>query len=161
LTKKAILENYWWGQNGRAVILDSAKPENRRQFFYPILPGWVCHPKYPDKRIPVRMLVDTGTDITVFRPNLIGELEERLPVLLAPLGIIQHGLGKEGNPSPIYDLELRLENGHRFKINNKIAAASKTLHFDVADVWLGQDVLSNYSLEINGPAKTLSLYVME
>ncbi|MGE3538962.1 MAG: hypothetical protein AB7N91_16205 [Candidatus Tectimicrobiota bacterium] len=103
---------------------------------------------------PVEILLDTGTEITLIKQEKLQQLEDRLQYPLP----IQGRIYFDGVPQPSYSLQLAFPTGRPFSTDYGFVALAETDKvFDVGDVWLGQDILSQLIVTFNGASGTVTI----
>ena len=103
----------------------------------PIFPSTILLTANPKIRVPCRMLVDTGTDVTLMCLRKLNEIEQKVGRKLP----IEREIYFHGKFVPAFDLAVVFPGGMQF--SSKFGfVLSKQMNHDVADIWLGQDILS-------------------
>jgi hypothetical protein len=108
------------------------------------------------EQLPVRVLLDTGNDITIVRPESVKALEALLEVDIQPAGNYPF-YASSGEPEPAYLLTLAFAAGDVEYYSTHHFIAPANWDFDVADVWLGQDIFSQLCVTFDGPAGTVTI----
>lgn len=101
---------------------------------------------------PVEILLDTGTEITLIKPEKLGQLESKLPYFLP----IQGRIYFSGVPEPSYPLQLVFPHGQSYSSPYGIVAPT-TIELDIGDVWVGQDILLQLIVTFNGVERTVTI----
>jgi len=98
--------------------------------------------------VQVSVLLDTGTDVTIVRPEKITELERSS-------GPLDFELCRYGSPmrhEPLYfDIGIAFPGARKSSSFKYGIVAPRSWKFDVADLWLGQDILSRFVTTFDGP----------
>ncbi len=139
-------------ENGR-VIEEMERPGLYR------IEGAVASPQNLELRIGVSALLDTGNDITIINPQVVVELSEELG-FYDPLrrGRRIRYLGDHGEEmAPLIDLAFIFPGGHVCSSDYGFIVPS-TKYFDVADIWIGQDLLRKYKTTFDGIKGTVSIF---
>lgn len=124
--------------------------ERPRQFV--LQNGLLAYQHWPDVQIPVEALLDTGTDITVVKPEVIRRIERQIGKTLPVERRIEQGPKLE----PAYDLMYVLPGGYQCWSRYGFIA-STSVDFDIGDVWLGQDVFNKLVITFDGPNGTVTI----
>jgi len=121
----------------------------------PVLEGAIA---FRDTLVEVTCLLDTGCDITIVNPKKLRELERlrkletrssiRLPQ--RRIEFFHEGLQKA------FDLAFIFPGSHRFTSRYGFIVPS-SWDFDVADVWLGQDILNQLEVTFDGVHGTVTI----
>lgn len=117
-----------------------------------VLKGALVYRCLPHTRIAVEALLDTGCDITIVKPEKIKELENRLDYMISPERTVFY----RGFPVPAYDLAFVLPTGHPLSSHYRVIAPPRE-EFDVADMWLGQDIFNQLVITFDGINGTVTI----
>lgn len=105
-----------------------------------------CRPK-SDAGVPVEALLDTGNEVTVVKSEKLRELEASLGFRLPVKRKIKY-YGFE-HLQPAFDLTFVFPDDHPY--HSKYGFIVPTYwDFDVADIWLGQDILGQLVITFDG-----------
>lgn len=105
-------------------------------------------------RVNVNILLDTGNDITIIDFKKVKELERKLGFLIeVNKAYPYYG---HADPQPAFDFKLELNGGHILSSTYGFIAP-EYWDFDIADVWLGQDIFSQLYTTFNGPEGTVTI----
>lgn len=109
-----------------------------------------------DKR-KITVLLDTGNDVTIISPEKVRDLEKHLNVLL-PVEKRVFYQGDSGVPrlQPCYDLSIIFEGDHSYTSEYGFIAPSDW-EFEVAELYLGQDIFSQLIVTFNGVEGTVTI----
>lgn len=149
---------------------------------YPRLPvlhdAWIAHSLVPEVKIPVKVLLDTGNDITIVEPQVLfrleaevqkrvdaGEVKASIPIPFNTERAIPHAsndLEDPGQPPPapgffpVFTLTLFLTPEDNYSSVHGVIARSGW-DFEGMDVWLGQDILSQLKVTFDGVGGEVSI----
>jgi hypothetical protein len=104
--------------------------------------------------VNVNILLDTGNDITIIDFNKVRELERKLGFLIEENK--SYPYYGHTDPQPAFDLKLVLKGGYVLSSTYGFIAP-KYWDFDVADVWIGQDIFSQLITTFNGPEGNVTI----
>ena len=139
------------GMTKDVVAYVDGQPRLYKRPRMPLLCAEIAASHAPSVRIGIEMLLDTGTDITIIKPEKVRELGERLGGVIPPLSVqFEHEL------APAYDLKLVFPGNHSY--SGCIGFIAPEDHeFDLGDVWLGQDVLNQLVVTFDGVNGTVTI----
>lgn len=124
----------------------------------PVVPGELAFQDSPGSRVEVSALLDTGNDVTIVSPVKVRELERRMNSLLPVLGQVEYA--QPGRREPAYPLGFVFDGDHHdhlyFAIDYPFISPADWV-FDVADLWLGQEVLSQLEVCFDGVNRMVTL----
>lgn len=117
----------------------------RPQLF--ILEGAVAFRGYLHVKVAVEALLDTGNEITIVKPEKVGELEAVLGFRIP----VKRRFRYYGHIDlqPAFDLAFIFRGDHPYSSRYGFIAPSDW-DFDIADVWLGQDIFSQLVITFDG-----------
>jgi hypothetical protein len=119
-----------------------------------VIEGRVAYRLKSDTVVPVEALLDTGNEVTVIKSEKIRELETSLGFRLPVKRKIQY-YGFE-HLQPTFDLAFVFPEGHPY--HSKYGFIVPTYwDFDVADIWLGQDILGQLVITLDGVNETVTI----
>ena len=104
--------------------------------------------------VKVEALLDTGTDITIVKPEKIDEFDN---VASLPVPVVRH-IAIGGVFQPAHDLAFFFPDSNLPHSSEYGMISPLGWDFDVADVWLGQDLLNKFIVTLDGPRGTVSIY---
>ena len=104
--------------------------------------------------VDVNILLDTGNDVTIVDPRKIQELESLLDnnEQIDPRGATKFF----GEHQPIYDLMCIFPGGNGYSSECRFIAPDNW-EFDVADVFLGQDIFSQLSVTFDAVSQEVTI----
>ena len=117
-----------------------------------------CHLGYPAGgrvRVPVSVLLDTGNDVTLVNPEKAHQLQDLIGFDIPFERRFRHD--SSASLEPTYDLVLNFP-GSRVPYRHPYGFMAHTSwNFEVADVWLGQDIFSQLRVTFDGPKGTVTV----
>jgi hypothetical protein len=106
-------------------------------------------------QVLLTVLLDTGNDVTIVRPDKVAELESLFGVKFPVGRSIPYG--ERGVLEPAYDLDFVFPGDDYRYLSRYGFIAPASWNFDVADVWLGQDIFSQLIVTFNGPERSVTV----
>lgn len=110
-------------------------------------------PSVGEVQIPVNALLDSGTDITVFKKGKFHQLENLLGGLAIPL---ERHIRIENTKYPAFGLTFLFPGGAAYSSPYRLIRLPDD-RLDIGDVWVGQDLLNQMVVTLNGPAGTITI----
>ena len=110
-------------------------------------------PAIGQAQVEVEALLDSGTDITVFKNEKFQQLENRLGGLAIPL---DRHIRFENKRYPAFDLTFLFPGGAAYSSQHRFIRLPDD-KFDFGDIWVGQDLLSQVVVTFDGPARTITI----
>lgn len=111
-----------------------------------------------DGRLDVSALLDTGNDLTIIRPDKVIELERllncRFPVNKSILRYDVEDAVDKWEPS--YNLVFVFPGDHAYSSTLGMIAP-RNFPWDIGEVWLGQEILSQLILTFDGIKGTITI----
>ena len=122
----------------------------------PKLPIMNCYIGFDGVFVKAETLLDTGNDHTIIKPEKVKEIEKKLIKNnklpkggILPVGEVNFIGESHSGLQPSYYLDFKFPKGPRFSSEYGFIAPSDW-HFDVADIWLGQDIFKRFIVTFNG-----------
>lgn len=123
-----------------------------------VIEGAIAASNNPHKRVEVSALLDVGNDITIVRPKLVREMEKLLgydlPLKRGRRILYQGDAG--ARLEPVLDLIFTFPGDHSYSSKYGFIVPSTKI-FDVADVWIGQDIFSQLVTTFDGVKGTVTI----
>lgn len=110
-------------------------------------------PAVGQAQVEVDALLDSGTDITVFKKGKFHQLENDLGGLAIP---IDRHIRFEGKWHPAFDLTFLFPGGASYSSQHRFIRLPDDT-FDIGDIWVGQDLLNQVVVIFDGPAGTITI----
>jgi len=107
--------------------------------------------------IELEALLDTGTDITIVKPGIIEDLDNVSPIDIPVDRRISFG----DDLQPAHDLAFFFPNSTWPHSSEYGIVSHAGWEFDVADVWIGQDLLNKLSVTFDGLRGTVTIHASE
>jgi hypothetical protein len=179
--KEILRDVSCYREMGTYEFIDNSGLGTIRRPRLPILyDAWVAHAHLPEVKVQVKVLLDTGTDITVFAPRVLRKLEEEAAKHIAA-GQVQSDLPipfheertipqfsaeeeQEGRKEltdeeifyPVFPLTIFLTPEDSYSSEHGFILRQR-LVFDVAEVWLGQDIFNQLVFTFHGREGKVSI----
>lgn len=166
---------------GESYVITEHRPGLLTRPRLPILcDAWVAHSLVPEVKVLVKVLLDTGNDVTIIEPQVVhtlenevkeriasGEVKVSLPIPFPIEKFIPH-CGREQNekdfhqprPEDIYQPVCALTFFLTATDNYSSELGPIVMNnwdFEGVEVWLGQDILSQLIVTFNGVDGTISI----
>ena len=179
--KEILREALCFRDMGQYEFIDDSGLGQMRRPRLPILhDAWVAHAHIPEVKVRVKVLLDTGTDITVFHPRVLSELEEAaakriasgqmqsdVPIPFHEERFIPHWRNGDENDDlkvlksgelfyPAFPLTLFLTPEDNYSSEHGFILL-KGCDFDIAEVWLGQDIFNKLVVTFDGDGGKVSI----
>jgi len=119
-----------------------------------MLAGKVAYRNFSSAGIPVQALLDTGNDVTILKPQKLREIEKSLGFRLPLQAKIRYYENAELQPT--FDLAFIFPGDHAYFSTFGIVTP-RGWNFDVADMWLGQDLLNQLQVTYDGVNRTVTV----
>lgn len=119
-----------------------------------MLSGKVGYRNFASFSIPVQALLDSGNDVTILKPQKLREMEKSLGFRLPPKGRIRYY--EDAELQPTFDLAFIFPGDHAYFSTFGIVTP-RGWNFDVADMWLGQDLLNQLQVTYDGVNQTVTV----
>ncbi len=120
----------------------------------PIVPGFIAFWHILSTKVHVQALLDTGCDITIVKPEKVWELEKS-PHKRRMLPATRH-IAHDGEFQPAVDLAFLFSDNDCYSSRFGMIVTSKW-KFDVADMWLGQEILRQLVVTFDGVQGTVTI----
>jgi hypothetical protein len=164
---KTIVENSLYDTEcalSPAEVIENDESEIK-EMTRPLLPVlkecWIAASHDPSIRLPVKVLLDTGCDITIVNPTLVDELDDALkkkntdPSYVHPARKIKFYTGKKMFQKA-YELSIILSVDGDYSSQYGFIAP-EDWDFEGMDVWLGQDIFAQLIVTFDGVNQTLTI----
>lgn len=131
-------------------------PEFPRALLPAVKEAWIAAPNEVDVMIKVKVLLDTGNDLTIVNPQIVRELERSLETsgsfipMCRKVKYYDNGLFEDA-----FELTLTLPGGYQYSSQIGFVAANRP--YEQWDVWLGQDFFERFVVTFDGPAQTITV----
>jgi hypothetical protein len=114
----------------------------------------------PELRVPVKVLIDTGCDITLVAAEVMRRLERAVQAATGELLPLERRILYAGTAQPAYDLAFLLpETGHTVHSPWGFICVARHEWGDGVDMLLGQDLINQWLLTIDGIHGTVTIAV--
>ena len=102
--------------------------------------------------VSVKALIDTGTDITIVNPEIVRMLEQKMGKHLP----LKRSYCFNESVAPAYALAFKL--GDQLCFNSEMGfIAPQSYIFDIADIYIGQDIFGQYIITLDGIDGTITI----
>jgi hypothetical protein len=138
------------------VFVNGVKEDWSREL--PFVSAWITLRNNDTFRVEVNALIDTGADVTIFNIEKLRELEKVTGERIQEArGVNVYG---HNEPQPAFELAFVFPGGHSYSSRFGLVAPADW-DFDVADLWLGQDILRQLVVIFDGTHGTVSITDLE
>jgi hypothetical protein len=130
--------------------------------------AWVAYGPAPDARIAVKVLLDTGNDVTIIDPKAIqrleeeirskieaGEIEDSVPAMIPAERSFQY-YHNTTTYQPAFDLTLFLNDEDKYTSDFGFISP-EGWPFEGVEVWLGQDIFRKLVVTFDGRGQTVTI----
>lgn len=119
-----------------------------------VIDGDIAYRDQPATQVSVKALLDTGAEVTILKSQKLRELEANLGFRLPVTGRIRY-YGHD-DLQPAFDLAFVFPGDHPYFSSYGFITPTDW-DFDVADIWLGQDILAQLQVTFDGINQTVTI----
>lgn len=105
----------------------------------------------------MKALLDTGNDVTIVKPDKVNELERHIGGMIPVESRLLYYGQSGGSYEPAYALAFVFPGDHQHYSSAYGFIAPSNWYFDIADVWLGQDLFRQLVVTFNGIKGTVTV----
>ena len=129
--------------------------------------AWVAYGPAAGARLRVKVLLDTGNDVTIIDPEAVqrleeeirrkidaGEIEDSVPAMIPAEKHFEYYHNAAYQPA--FDLTLFLTDEDRYT-SDFVFISPEGWPFEGIEVWLGQDIFSKLVVTFDGPGQTVTI----